>query len=156
MAPELLGYLSSDYPLTGPKLCAADLWNLGEITFQLATAKAVFKTQTILTKYTLGRVKFPVSELQHVFASPAMVGFITSAMLVDYQQRPTAAVASAHPWLQGLKTVSAGLPSRAVFNYRYATLGHIPDFLPPNLHPWKDKMNPHARLLPSTTLNQAI
>lgn len=132
MAPELLGYLSSDYPSTGAKSCAADIWNIGEITFQLATGKAVFANQAMLTKFTLGKVKFPVSELQHVLASPAMVGFITSAMLVDYQQRPTAAVASAHPWLQGLKTVSASLPSRAILYSRYATLGHIPDFLPSN------------------------
>jgi len=112
IAPELYGFQQSEFKMsedgqgTRREFCySADVWATGETAFQLITGKDTFQNIAMLARYARGECEFPASVLEQSPCNPSsdLVGFVTLLMLADPSQRPTASMASDHPWIAELK-----------------------------------------------------
>jgi serine/threonine protein kinase len=79
---------------------AADLWCVGETTYQLLTGMPVFDGFLGLWKYAQDSSLFPVEKLTALGPSDAALQFILSAMAVVPAERLTAPNALTHAWLE--------------------------------------------------------
>ncbi|KAM7184588.1 Protein kinase-like domain containing protein, partial [Naviculisporaceae sp. PSN 640] len=119
MAPELYGYFSSE--LDGIDYSAADIWCVGEISFQMISGEPTFSFQATLFSYARGECEFPIHKLKDCSpdVDPRAVAFITALMIANPAHRPDAAAASAHPWIANHREqayLAAHLPSTSVLN----------------------------------------
>lgn len=97
MAPELKGMLSQENVERND--CAADIWSLGEITYQLLTAKPTFANFSLLYGYVQGAQSFPDTVLDSRGITSIGQDFIRSMMSISPETRVTALHALGHNWL---------------------------------------------------------
>jgi serine/threonine protein kinase len=101
MAPELLGIFNSIGPPRTRDDSAADIWALGEITFQMLTKHATFKSDiAFLLAYVQFRESFPANTLRAQHVSKAGIDFVKSLMRPNPEDRLPAARALHHQWIK--------------------------------------------------------
>lgn len=83
----------------------ADLWSVGIITFRILTGKLPFLDTQALSRYTFGKIQFPVDHLDSVNASRNAERFIRGLLVFQPHERMSARASLAHPWM-GSRAVS--------------------------------------------------
>ncbi|TDH67480.1 hypothetical protein CCR75_008233 [Bremia lactucae] len=104
MAPEM-------FHKNGSYGCAIDLWSLGVVTYILLFGQYPFDARfmsQVEDKIIKGEFKYP-SELEPL-VSPQAKKFIEYLLVLNPRERPPAAMALQHPWLQ--KDSSPAIPFR--------------------------------------------
>lgn len=96
MAPEVLGFLSSD---TSVYTSAVDIWSLGCIIHAVITRETPLSNMRGLLDYIQNRVPFPEAKLIAKGASPAAITFLNRLMMPFPGDRLTAEQALDDPWL---------------------------------------------------------
>ncbi|OCL14751.1 kinase-like protein, partial [Glonium stellatum] len=101
IAPELYGFTGrrGSIPST-QNPSAADMWSLGEITFQMLTKTPTFKDLDSLSGFARGRRSFPSNILETRKVSDYGQNFIISVMKPSPNDRLTAEQALAHDWIK--------------------------------------------------------
>ncbi|KIX02554.1 uncharacterized protein Z518_08495 [Rhinocladiella mackenziei CBS 650.93] len=94
IAPELHGFTPLGTPF------AADMWSLGEISFQLITKEPVFKNTADFATYALQGQPFPSVDLLTHNVSAAGQNFMSSLMVPTPEKRLTAEQALKHQWMK--------------------------------------------------------
>jgi WD40 repeat protein len=97
-APELLGFPNLPRPKEIAGFQAADMWALGEISFQMLTGEATFASQWDLIEYYREERKFPSDRLPSS-AKGDCVEFISSLMRKHPNNRITTVQGLQHPWM---------------------------------------------------------
>jgi serine/threonine protein kinase len=125
MAPELLGFAthSTSHNSKSTNQCAADMWSLGEIVFQMLTKKPAFPQLSQLILYIQGLQRFPNSLLTQHGVSSCGQDFILSVMLLSPDSRLKALQAWNHEWMEKYK--SSYLSSCLTTPARYQTLSRV-------------------------------
>ncbi|CAH0036428.1 unnamed protein product [Clonostachys rhizophaga] len=77
----------------------ADLWSVGIITFRILTGKLPFLDTQALSRYTFGKIQFPVDQLDSVNASRNAERFIRGLLVFQPHERMSARASLAHPWM---------------------------------------------------------
>ena len=95
LAPEKL----VDRDLAKTHKFAADIWCLGETTFQLLVKEPVFSSSDDLEEYYHGRTQFPTHRLYEIQASPFAIDFIVTAMAAKPGSRLNASQAVEQRWI---------------------------------------------------------
>src|ERR1700759_5714680 len=101
-APEVLGLdpnsETSDYTNS------VDIWSLGCVVYELLVGTKLFVSEFQLSGYFYGKWPFPEGKLKGL--SPPMddfgISLLKSMLLIQPEDRPTAARALCHGWLAGL------------------------------------------------------
>lgn len=94
IAPELYGFINPGSPYS------ADIWSLGEITFQMLTKKPAFKPIGQLSSYTRHPETFPSTALSEAGVTAAGIDFVRSLMKPKPDSRLTTETALEHVWMQ--------------------------------------------------------
>lgn len=125
MAPELLGLatLSPSLSSESTNQCAADMWSLGEIVFQMLTKKPAFPQRSQLILYIQGSHPFPNFLLTQCGVSSCGQDFILSAMQLSPDSRLKALQACNHEWMEKFKP--SHLSSCIATPARYQTLSRV-------------------------------
>ncbi|KAI1635827.1 kinase-like domain-containing protein [Biscogniauxia mediterranea] len=80
----------------------ADMWNLGEIAFNILTGKATFDGDAQAHNYFVTGKGFPTKPLENVGASKTAINFIQSIMRPTPTERLSAGQASRHLWMDSV------------------------------------------------------
>ena len=103
-APEVLGLDSNSE--TSNYTNSVDIWSLGCVIYELFVGTKLFVSEFQLSGYFYRKWPFPEDKLKEL--SPAIdnlgISLLKSMLLIQPEDRPTAAGALSHAWLTGLKT----------------------------------------------------
>lgn len=117
MAPELLGFGQMGIEITPRIEHAADMWAMGEITFQMLTKEPTFKNPGALLAYVQNSSNFPSNLLRTRGISDKALEFIQELMLPSPDRRLPAEKALLHPWLEAHKAHALELSRGEVTGY---------------------------------------
>ena len=103
-APEVLGLDSNSE--TSDYTDSVDIWSLGCVVYELLLGSKLFVSEFHLSGYFYGKWPFPEDKLKGL--SPPMddfgISLLKSMLLIQPEDRPTAARALCHGWLAGLRS----------------------------------------------------
>ena len=103
-APEVLGLDSNSE--TSNYTNSVDIWSLGCVIYELLVGTKLFVSEGQVSRYFFGKWPFPEEKLKGL--SPPMddigIVFLKSMLLIEPEDRPTAAGALRHEWLAGPKS----------------------------------------------------
>ena len=100
MAPELNEFLVPRQESDSIDEYAADMWSLGEITFQILTSQPSFANAVRLLSYIRDEQPFPTASLHSHGVSATGQKFIISIMCISPIKRLTADQALKHDWVE--------------------------------------------------------
>ena len=100
MAPELNPCLVAKQDSAPVDEYAADMWSLGEITFQILTNESSFPDPSVLLDYTKNEQPFPTASLDSHKVSRVGQDYIISMMSASPRKRLTAGHALKHEWIE--------------------------------------------------------
>ncbi|CAH0004410.1 unnamed protein product [Clonostachys byssicola] len=121
-APEVRGiFTPADMADNTERLfpLAVDIWAVGAIAFRMATGRTPFGAPRDLYAYVVQGSAFPFEES----LSAECNAFVSSAMHASPKQRPSAAKALSHPWLNLASSISADLHEEIVVPVEDLNLG---------------------------------
>ena len=102
-APEVLGLDSNSE--TSNYTNSVDIWSLGCVAYELLIGTKLFVSEGQVSRYFFGKWPFPEDKLKGL--SPPIddigISLLKSMLLIQPEDRPTAAGALSHGWLAGLK-----------------------------------------------------
>ena len=103
-APEVLGLDSNSETSNYTK--SVDIWSLGCVIYELLVGTKLFVSEFQLSSYFYGKWPFPEDKLKELSPPTDNLGIslLKSMLLLQPEDRPTAAGALSHGWLTGLKT----------------------------------------------------
>ena len=103
-APEVLGLDSNSE--TSNYTNSVDIWSLGCVIYELLVGTGLFVSEFQLSGYFYGRWPFPEDRLKSLSPPTDNLGIslLKSMLLIQPEDRPTAADALSHGWLAGFKT----------------------------------------------------
>ena len=103
-APEVLGLDSNSE--TSNYTNSVDIWSLGCVVYELLVGTKLFVSEGQVSRYFFGKWPFPEDKLKGL--SPPTddngISLLRSMLLIQPEDRPTAAGALSHEWLAGLKS----------------------------------------------------
>ena len=103
-APEVLGLDSNSE--TSNYTDSVDIWSLGCVAYELLVGTKLFVSEGQVSRYFFGKWPFPEDKLKEL--SPPMddigILLLKSMLLIQPENRPTAAGALSHGWLAGLES----------------------------------------------------
>jgi serine/threonine protein kinase len=99
-APELWRYAEAGRPLTTLDYQTADIWALGETTFQMMTLQRTFNSREDFASFEAGEVAFPSNILDIHGVTREGQEFIKHLMRVQPWRRPTASQAIFDDWIK--------------------------------------------------------
>ena len=111
MAPELLGFFESGGQPGSRNAQAADVWALGEITFQMLTKEPTFKNFILLSTYVQTPSTFPSAVLRDHDVSEVGIDFIKSIMQPKPEERETTDEALFEAWMEPYNSHVSGQTS---------------------------------------------
>ncbi|CAI7618663.1 unnamed protein product [Penicillium pancosmium] len=153
IAPELYGFLEPGSPY------AADIWSLGEITFQMLTKAPAFKPIGRLSSYTTQPERFPSSPLDEAGVSKLGIEFIRSLMRPVPDSRLTSEMAILHPWIKPLLQIPLLPRAEALFQPTPMAQGGSPggnDKCPATEEVTEELLTVRPpEIIPKETLNQS-
>lgn len=109
MPPEAHGFVGVDdcFPRDSQAAsCAADMWSLGEIAFQILTKEASFRNMGALFAFVRQPELFPFAALQTRNLSQAGIGFIRSLLDPAPTKRISAVDALIQDWMETCRAPS--------------------------------------------------
>ena len=84
---------------------SVDIWSLGCVVYELLVGIKLFVSEGQVSRYFFGKWPFPEDKLKGL--SPPMddigISLLKSMLVIQSEDRPTAAGALSHRWLAGLK-----------------------------------------------------
>ena len=103
-APEVLGLDSNSE--TSNYTNSVDIWSLGCVTYELLVGTKLFASMAQVSRYFFGKFPFPEDKLKALSFPISDVGisFLRSILLIQPEDRPSAAVARSHEWLADPKS----------------------------------------------------
>ena len=105
-APEVQGLDSNSE--TSNYTNSVDIWSLGCVMYELLVGIRLFPAEGQVSRYYFGKCPFPEDKL--IELSPPMsdpgISLLKSMLIIQPEDRPTAAGALKNPWLTGLKNES--------------------------------------------------
>jgi len=103
-APEVLGLDSNSE--TSNYTNSVDIWSLGCVIYELRAGAKLFISEIQVSRYYFGKWPFPEDTLKALSCptGDAGISFLKSMLLIQPEDRPTAARALRHFWLAGLKS----------------------------------------------------
>ncbi|PUU79621.1 kinase-like domain-containing protein [Tuber borchii] len=103
-APEVLGLDSNSE--TSDYTNSVDIWSLGCVIYELLVGKQLFVSEAQVSRYFFGKKPFPKDKLKSLSPPTDNLGIslLKSLLVIQPEDRPTAAGALSHGWLAGLKT----------------------------------------------------
>ena len=103
-APEVLGLDSNSE--TSNYTNSVDIWSLGCVVYELLVGTKLFASEFQLSGYFYGKRPFPEDKLKELSPPTDDLGIslLKSMLLIQPEDRPTAAGALSHGWLTALKT----------------------------------------------------
>lgn len=105
-APELWRYAEAGRPLTTLDYQTADIWALGETTFQMMTWRKTFPSREEFASFEAREVDFPSKILKDYGVTNEGQEFIKHLMRVQPWGRPTASQAIFDDWIKTAKQSS--------------------------------------------------
>jgi serine/threonine protein kinase len=101
MAPELHGFIhpSQNIDPYAELAFAADIWALGEITYQLIARSPTFTNVGMLSRYVQNDLAFPLKELENRGVTCMAQYFVLSIMNPSPMGRPMVRQVCCHPWI---------------------------------------------------------
>ena len=103
-APEVLCLDSNSE--TSDYTNSVDIWSLGCVVYELLVGTKLFASEFQLSGYFYGKWPFPEDKLQELSPPTTDIGIslLKSMLVIQPEDRPTAAGALSHGWLVGLKS----------------------------------------------------
>ena len=103
-APEVLGLDSNSE--TSDYTNSVDIWSLGCVIYELLVGTKLFASEGQVSRYFFGKLPFPEDKLKELSPPTDDLGIslLKSMLLIQPEDRPTAAGALSHRWLAGPKT----------------------------------------------------
>ena len=103
-APEVLGLDSNSE--TSNYTNSVDIWSLGCMIFELLVGTKLFITEGQVSRYYFGKWPFPEDKLTGLSppTSDFGISLLESMLVIQPEDRPTAAAALRNPWLTGVKS----------------------------------------------------
>ncbi|PUU79036.1 kinase-like domain-containing protein [Tuber borchii] len=101
-APEVLGLDSNSE--TSDYTNSVDIWSLGCVIYGLITGTKLFALEGQVSRYYFGKLPFPEDKLKGLSPPTDDIGIslLKSMLLIQPEDRPTAAAALSHEWLVGI------------------------------------------------------
>ncbi|CUS11449.1 unnamed protein product, partial [Tuber aestivum] len=98
-APEVLGLDSNSE--TSDYTNSVDIWSLGCVIYELLSGSKLFTSEGLVSRYYFGRLPFPEGKLKELSppVGDTVISFLKSMLLIQPEDRPTAAGALRHSWL---------------------------------------------------------
>ncbi|KAG0643263.1 kinase-like domain-containing protein [Tuber brumale] len=102
-APEVLGLDSNSE--TSDYTNSVDIWSFGCVVYELLVGTRLFVSEGQLSRYYFGKFPFPKDKLKALSPPTDDIGisFLESMLVIQPEDRPTAASALRHEWLVGVK-----------------------------------------------------
>jgi serine/threonine protein kinase len=125
MAPEVLGFVESAEESDSRNAQAADMWALGEITFQMLTKEPTFKYISLLSNYVRSPHNFPSAVLRAHHVSEVGINFINSIMQPKPEDRQTTAEALLQAWMEPYSSHTTGKTSSVSTEYVLLSIGTL-------------------------------
>ncbi|KAG0643260.1 kinase-like domain-containing protein [Tuber brumale] len=103
-APEVLG-LDSNSEMS-EYTNSVDIWSLGCVVYELFVGERLFVSEAQVSRYYFGKLPFPEDKLK-VLSPPIDdigISFLKVMLVIQPEDRPTAASALGHPWLVGVNS----------------------------------------------------
>ena len=107
-APEVLGLDSNSE--TSNYTNSVDIWSLGCVIYELLVGTKLFPSEGQVSRYYFGKLPFPVDKLKGLSPPTDDIGIslLKSMLLIQPEDRPTAAAALSHEWLAGIHSDDEG------------------------------------------------
>ena len=107
-APEVLGLDSNSE--TSDYTNSVDIWSLGCVIFELLVGAKLFPSEGQVSRYYFGKLPFPEDKLKGLSPPTDDIGIslLKSMLLIQPEDRPTAASALSHSWLAGIQSDDEG------------------------------------------------
>jgi len=104
-APEVLGLDSNSE--TSNYTNSVDIWSVGCVIFELLVGKKLFLAEGQVSRYYFGKWPFPEDKLTGLSppTSDSGISLLKSMLVIQPEDRPTAASALRNPWLTGVKSI---------------------------------------------------
>ncbi|KAG0133627.1 kinase-like domain-containing protein [Tuber indicum] len=101
-APEVLGLDSNSE--TSDYTNSVDIWSLGCVIYELLVGARLFVSEGQVSRYYFGKFPFPEDKLKALSppTDDSGVSFLESMLVIQPEDRPTAADALRHEWLVGV------------------------------------------------------
>ena len=101
-APEVLGLDSNSE--TSEYTNSVDIWSLGCVIYELLVGTKLFPSEGQVSRYYFGKLPFPEDKLKGLSPPTDDIGIslLKSMLLIQSEDRPTAAGALCHEWLVGI------------------------------------------------------
>ena len=101
-APEVLGLDSNSE--TSDYTNSVDIWSLGCVIYELLTGTKLFALEGQVSRYYFGKWPCPEDKLNRLSPPTDDIGIslLKSMLLIQPEDRPTAAAALSHGWLAGI------------------------------------------------------
>ena len=103
-APEVLGLDSNSE--TSDYTNSVDIWSLGCVIYELLIGTKLFPSEGQVSRYYFGKLAFPEDKLKGLSPLTADIGIslLKSMLLIQPEDRPTAAAALSHEWLSSVQS----------------------------------------------------
>ncbi|KAG0643257.1 kinase-like domain-containing protein, partial [Tuber brumale] len=103
-APEVLGLDSNSE--TSEYTNSVDIWSLGCVVYELLVGERLFVSAAQVSRYYFGKFPFPAGRLKALSppADDLGISFLASMLVIQPEDRPTAASALGHAWLVGVNS----------------------------------------------------
>ena len=107
-APEVLGLDSNSE--TSDYTNSVDIWSLGCVIYELLVGTKLFPSEGQVSRYYFGKFPFPEDKLKMLSPPTDDIGIslLKSVLLVQPEDRPTAATALSHSWMVGIRSDDEG------------------------------------------------
>ena len=101
-APEVLGLDSNSE--TSDYTNSVDIWSLGCVIYELLVGTKLFALEGQVSRYYFGKWPFPEDKLKGISPPTDDIGIslLKSMLVIQPEDRPTAARALSHSWLAGI------------------------------------------------------
>jgi serine/threonine protein kinase len=101
LAPEIAGFFAPNSRRNnGSYTLAVDVWSIGMIAFWILTGELPFESQSHLSAYVMGKIRFPSGRILAKSSSHLACDFTENLTVPDPGRRLTVKQALQHAWVR--------------------------------------------------------